>query len=369
MKVLQAAQFAFLETLFPQVHKPAREQGRNMQVGSIALAYARACALGLTLGVILPAAFAQSTDQNFPTPIASTEISGTIKARDIGDSRLTSYFYAFDGGQGDIFINVVTKNFSGDIDVFNAEGLRPLTKMVIYADAGSNETGRLIYLRKGERLILRIEGRSPNDDPADFRIKFAGSFIALAAQKAEEAPTISRTGGEESGVRVNSVGTIIPSLPKPPPTRRVKEIVAVRVPAKPVDEPRTESGAPMVETLPSKTKETDSDSETVFENKSAKVTVAPAAKPVAKRPPKATPPKAAKSTVKIAKQPDPLAEKKPNPLASIRLIVQLKDGEVIERSMNEVVKFSVDNGVLTILLKGGRTTRYSILDVAKITIE
>ena len=317
-----------------------------------------------TLGFILSAAAdAQSIDQNFPTPITSTEISGTIKARDIGDSRLTSYFYAFDGGQGDIFINVVTKNFSGDIDVFNADGLRPLTKMVIYSDSGTNETGRLIYLRKGERLILRIEGRSPNDDPADFRIKFGGSFIALAAQKAEEAPTIVRNGGEDSGVRVNSVGTILPSAPKPSATRKPKEIVAEHTPSKPAEEIKTESTAATPDPLPSK--QSDGDSETVFENKTAKVTVVPAAKPAAKKPPKTTPPKAAKS----AKQPPPSEGKKPDPLASIRLIVRMKDGELIERPMSEVVKFSVDKGVLTVILKDGKITRYSILDVAKVTIE
>src|SRR5215207_4877356 len=53
---------------------------------------------------------AQSINQNFPTPVTSNEISGTIKARDLGDARLTTYFYAFNGNQGDIFINVVTKN-------------------------------------------------------------------------------------------------------------------------------------------------------------------------------------------------------------------------------------------------------------------
>ena len=36
------------------------------------------------------AAAAQSTNQNFPTPITSNEIEGTIKARDVGDARLTS---------------------------------------------------------------------------------------------------------------------------------------------------------------------------------------------------------------------------------------------------------------------------------------
>ena len=49
---------------------------------------------------------------------------------------LRRYFYTFDGDQGDIFINVVTKNFTATLMSLRAEGLRPLTKMVIYADAG-----------------------------------------------------------------------------------------------------------------------------------------------------------------------------------------------------------------------------------------
>ena len=35
------------------------------------------------------------------------------------------------------------------------DGLRPLTKMVIYADAGSGETGRLVYLRKPEYIVIK----------------------------------------------------------------------------------------------------------------------------------------------------------------------------------------------------------------------
>jgi hypothetical protein len=49
---------------------------------------------------------AQSINQSYPTPITSNEISGKIAARDLGDARLTAYYYAFDGAQGDIFINV-----------------------------------------------------------------------------------------------------------------------------------------------------------------------------------------------------------------------------------------------------------------------
>lgn len=323
-----------------------------------------------------PPAAAQSTDQNFPSPITTNEISGTIKVRDVGDARLTSYFYVFDGDQGDIFINVVTKNFSGDIDVFTADALRPMTKMVIYADAGLNETGRLIYLRKGERLLLRIEGRSPNDDPATFRIKFGGSFVALAAQKADEAPAVSRAAEtEETGVRVNSVGTIIPPAPKPPVGKKPLEVVGNKVTANVPEETKSNPDEVKAEPTPVEKTENASKGETVFENKAAKVTVESATTPEVKVPPRVKPPpKPTKASAKTSKPPAraaPKAAEKPkvDPLASIRLVVQLKDGNVIERPMNEVLKFSVDKGMLTVILKDGKITRYSILDVAKVTIE
>ncbi len=103
----------------------------------------------------ISAAHAQSTSQSYPTPIVTNEISGTIKPRDIGDARLTDYFYTFNSNQGDVFINLVTTNFNGDIDIFNADGLKPITKIVVYADVAVNETGRVIYFRKPEKLILQ----------------------------------------------------------------------------------------------------------------------------------------------------------------------------------------------------------------------
>jgi hypothetical protein len=46
-----------------------------------------------------------------------------------------------------------------------------------------------------------------------------------------------------------------------------------------------------------------------------------------------------------------------------------KDGTTIERPMSEVLRFTVDKGVLTVISKDGRIGRYSILDVAKVTIQ
>jgi hypothetical protein len=318
---------------------------------------------------------AQSSDQNFPTPITSSELSGTIKARDIGDSRLTTYFFTFDGAQGDIFINVVTKNLSGDIDIFSADGLRPLTKMVVYADGDVSETGRLIYLRKPERLLLRIEGRPPGDDPATFRIKFGGSFIALRAT--EELKPVTTAKKDVTGIRVNSVGTIIETKPKQVPAKNP-------LPEKPKITPVAASEAKKEEVIAKKDVDTVARKPAVVveefpkpEDKTepVKTKPGPESKPVVTtRPgkPKVTP--TASKPVKEGVSPPvsppvSIEEKRPDPLANIRLVIQLKDGGIIERRLSEVVRFSVDNGILTVIAKDAKIARYSMLLVAKVTIE
>ena len=323
------------------------------------------------------AAAAQSTDAAFPTNVSTNEIDGVIKARDIGDPRLTSYYYAVGGGQGDLFINVVSKNFAGDIDVFAAEGLRPLTKMVIFADSESSETGRLIYLRKEEKLILRVQGRTPNDDPATFRIKFGGSFIALAPNEQGQTPKVAQVQPNESGVVVNSVGTIVRVIPKPTPAPRppADSLAKTRPSPSPAPEeastPETpkvtvsENIPPAPKSQPKRPKDTRrsksgaAEPATVFGNKRTN-------RPAPAKPTKRT---AAAKAAPAPKKAPVEVEKKPDPLASIRLVVLLKTGESIERPMNEVQKFSVDKGVLTVIATDGTTVRYQILDVAKVTIE
>ncbi len=280
---------------------------------------------------------AQSTDQNFPTAITANQISGTIKARDVGDSRLTTYFYVFGGEQGDIFINVVTKNFDGDVDVFTLNGLKPLTKIRVFSDSSDNETGRIIYLRQPEKMILRVEGRSPNDEPATFQIKFAGSFVAeKAATKENDSPQVkSENQGE---VRVNSVGTIIETKPTPKPIETPKE------------------------------------TETVVEKKEEKAEKTEVAEQETK--PKATSKKPNYEVVITDNLETPIEEKteetpkkEVNPLENIKLTVIFKDGTKIERPMSEIINVNVDKGILTIIQKDGTIGRYSLLDVAKMTIE
>lgn len=258
---------------------------------------------------------AQSSDQNFPTPVTTNEINGVIKARDIGDPRLTTYFYTFDGTQGDVFINVVSKNFNGDIDVFTAEALAPLAKMVMYAGTDSTETGRLIYLRKPEHLILRVQGRTPNDDPATFRVKFGGSFVALQPRKVEEAPTVAGANddGDKPGVQVNSVGTIVAVIPKPRPTPKPQPTPADKEPVARKAAPRP-SATPVKDAPASaEPKKTEAGGSTVFENETAKVTVKappkPSAKPPAKKP--ATKPSPKPPPAKPKPEAQPEAPKEP----------------------------------------------------------
>jgi hypothetical protein len=352
---------------------------------------------------------AQSTNQSYPTAVTTNEISGTIKARDLGDARLTSYFYAFNGDQGDVFINVVTKNLNGDIDIFTADGLRPLTKIVVYADASDSETGRVFYLRKPEKLIMRVQGRTPNDDPATFRIKFAGSFAALPqTEETEESliPEVKST--TESDIRVNSVGTIIEVKPKPTPTPKQTAEKKVERAEKTTDEPKDVVKEITVETPTDKsviaeanpagqteTKVEIKEEPKQEETKKLEVVVtdniAPKKEQIAENAEKEKPvedaandrtevSKAVEETT-VAKTPEKTSARsknaktkkeksaEPDPLANIRLIILFKDGAKIERPMSEVLKVGVDKGVLTIISKNGSIGRYSILDIAKMTIE
>ena len=302
------------------------------------------------------AGFAQSPDQNFPTPVTTNEIRGTIRARDIGDSRATTYFYAFDGEQGDVFINIQTKNFDGDIDVFAVEGLRPLSKIVLYADAGISETGRIVYLRKSERLLLRIEGRSPDDNPATFVIKFAGSFIALKPTKKLSDPGPPKIVGDDTdGVRLSSIGAIETSKPQP------KAESAVKTDPKPPARPPVR-----------KTVEPKKETAAATEKPSLKVIVESTLPPADTTPKETGSTKSGTAAAKPGKA-KPKEEKpraaEPDPLANIHLIILLKNGKRLERVMSEVLRFSTDRGVMTVIGKDGTVVRYLLTDVAKVTIE
>jgi len=62
-------------------------------------------------------------------------------------------------------------------------------------------------------------------------------------------------------------------------------------------------------------------------------------------------------------------EPPPNPLAGVRLVVKLKDGNVIEKMLTDLVRFSFDKGILTIIAKDGTISRYPMVDVALVNVQ
>lgn len=333
-------------------------------------------AIGLVLLSTLTA-IAQSVSQDFPTSVTTNEIAGVIPARDVGDSRLTTFYYTFEGGVGDLFLNVVTKNFNGDLDIFAVNGLRPLTKIVVYADLSENETGRVLYFRKPEKLLLRVQGRTPSDDSASFRIKFAGSFVAARERENPAEPEQPKvTVMAETGVRVNSVGTIIEVIPKAVPLSDARRESVAEMRGRPTEvtrekiKPANESDAAEAIAAP-KSLSGIPDNTEVDPTKSAELAKPNSAREktsrrvAAKRPLRSPVRKIAKSSVIPRPEQPPTAD----PLANIRLVIQFKDGKLIERPINEVFKFSVDKGILTVISKDGSVGRFSILDVEKVTIQ
>lgn len=322
--------------------------------------------------------YSQSINPEFPTGVSTNQLNGIIKPRDLGDARLTSYYYTFNGEQGDIFINIAAKNLIGDIDIYYAEGLRPLTKISFYGDDSQTETGRVIYLRKSEKIILRVQGRTPDENPAQFQIKFAGSFVAVADTSDQQPDTPIVKNEDTSGVRVNSVGTII----KSEPVSETKETIAEK--NKNADEKTSPTSTENASDNPPKVIVTDAVNEqpTTETNKvedTGKTKETPAKSATTNRR-RATPRNTRRAAARTAAttKDTVIAEPKEktsetaetaNPLENVHLTVLLKNGEKLEFPMTEVFRFSMNNNVLTIITKDGKIYRKPIVEVQKMSVE
>ncbi len=305
-------------------------------------------------------AVGQSSDVNFPTPLETNAVSGTVKPRDIGDARLTTYYFAFGGDRGDMFVSVITKHFDGDIDIFIAEGMLPLAKIVVYSDGLVNETGKLIYLRKPENLLLRIQGRPPGDDPATFQIKFGGGFVAARSAAAAEAPRVAST--QETDTKVNSVGTIIER--KKPETVNELSPKTDEAASRPTPSLVIAQKSKIVSSAGSRPSvKKDSTSETVKKGESK----AAPKKPV-DSPPRKEQRKGEKAAAAVRESP-PVDKKKPDPLMQIRLLVVFKDGRKIDRPMTEIEKVTIEGSNLVVVLKDGRSATYSLFTIDKFAID
>lgn len=163
---------------------------------------------------------AQSGDVGYPTPVFSNEIAGRIAPRDIGDARLTRHFYTFRGTEGDLLMTVEAADLTGDVDLFIAQGQRPLLKVTLYGGGSSPTTiSKTVYLRKEETLVLRVEARSTGDADGTYRVKLDGAFAPAPtdlAQAAEpSAPSLPDEAGERKGRRTTATGARIYEPPPP----------------------------------------------------------------------------------------------------------------------------------------------------------
>lgn len=341
----------------------------NRMLLAALVASATLCALARnTLG--------QSSDQSLPTPVLSNEITGRIGALDLGDPRLTRHFYAFEGKPGDLLITLESTNLNGDIDVFTAVTFRPLLKTTMYASTQSNEVVKGIYLRTPQILILRVEARTPGDEPGTYHIRFGGTFapfrggIPVAQNSAEE------TTSEKAGAnRLSSVGATIPrpaseeaaAEPKPSPEKTAEEAetaktVATEKPAATPTSRRTNPrnprrGArptPAKSTVPAKKKESADKTQT---EAAKKETIKEGEEKPTEKPAETTAPTTEKPKTQEAAP------------AGAHLIIEEKDGTRIDRPMSTVRRVVVEGGIIVIVLKTGKIERIQMSEVSKFAIE
>jgi len=332
----------------------------------------------------------QSTDISSPVAVRTNEVLGTITARDIGDSRSTDHYYVFSGRPGDLLITVESTNLNGDVDVFTTSGLRPLLKFTVYSGNSSPVT-KSIYLRKQESLILRIEGRSPNDDEATYRIYFGGSFEPITTEPlvADNASApIEPTAGAKpakKGRRVSSVGARIeeppaaevaaaptptPNPAEPPKPKEVKteeskrestraEVTKAEVPKPPARNARGRRLPGRRTPAPSPPKEEPAKSDT--ENKP------PAENAETTAPPSATKKRPAGRSTTARSVAKPVA-KEPEPESGPRLIIETSDGTLINRYMSSVRRVVVENGQVVVTGKDGKIERVALASVVRMSI-
>ena len=323
----------------------------------------------------------QSSDQSLPTPVLANDINGKIVALDLGDPRATRHFYAFAANAGDLLITVDSTNLNGDVDVFTAITFRPLMKTTVYASTQSPQITKGIYLRAHQILILRVEARTPNDDPGTYHIHLGGTFEPFSggipvAENIEPAENSTKA----SSNRLSSVGATIPR----PPAEVTETAEAKPSPEKTAEKTPSEPEAPK--------KETDKPATTAAARRTAAraprrgARPAPARKPPAEKktestakteaePPKTETPKEEKSTPaeKPVETTAPVEKPKPQELSptpvGARLIIEEKDGTRIERPMSTVRRVVVEGATIVIVLKTGKIERINMSDVSRMAIE
>ncbi|MBD0325603.1 MAG: hypothetical protein ICV68_04190 [Pyrinomonadaceae bacterium] len=338
------------------LHAPLRQRTRRVLW----------CSATLMLVLLSMNAAAQSTNIEFPTPVRTNEISGTIAPRDVGDARLTRYFYSLSGTNGDLTVTVESRNLNGDVDLFTAGTLRPLVKLSMYAGSAASTTSKTIYFKREEALILRVEARSPNDFEGSFKVRFDGAFAPFTGEAREPEPINAlpptATGGKTR--RVTATGAridepVVEAVAKTPetesaPTTPAPETPITENPPEATQPTATETEpAPRPTARPTRTRRPRRPATRTARNRPTPTTTP-------EQPP--APPEEATASTETPTQPEPA------PLGP-RLIIETKDGLRVERYMATVRRVTVDNGQIVVILKSGKVERQPMTNVLKMSIE
>lgn len=338
---------------------------------------------------------AQSTDVNFPTPVFSTEVSGRIAARDIGDARRTRHFYTFRGTEGDVSVTVEASDLIGDVDVFTSATLRPLIKFTLFGDP--TRVSKTFYVRSEETLVLRVEARASGDSEGTYRVTFGGSFApapaSLANVEEPKLPTLSESTRGSGTRRVTSAGARIEE-PKPEPTptpveeARAPEPKPTPAPTRNTTRrggrstrstPRARGTTPAPRPKPTSTETADANTpanDTADANAETPTTEPTPAPTPARTTPRRRNTRGSRgrgSTDKPASDSQPTGSAEPAtpaPAAATgRLVIITLDGEIFERQMNTVRSVTVEKGQLVVTTLDGKTTRRAMSNVLRMSIE
>ena len=344
---------------------------------------------------------AQSSDVNFPTPVFSTDVSGRVAPRDVGDARRTRHFYTFRGTEGDVTVTLEASELIGDVDVFTATTLRPLIKFTLFGDAA--RVTKSFYVRSEETLVLRVEVRAAGDSEGAYKLTFGGSFApapaSLANVEEPKAPTLSESTRDRGAHRVTSAGARIEE-PKPAPTPAEEASAAEPKPTPTPERPaartsttrrgnrttrpsaRARGTTPAPPPKPSESEAADArPAETPSTEPNAD-----ASKPATTAPARPAPRRrntrgsrrgstsdnraAANSPATDARPAGGTEPATPAPAAdSGRLVIITLDGQIFEREMTAVRSITVENGQLVVTTLDGKITRRPMANVLRMSIE
>ncbi|MFL6209129.1 MAG: hypothetical protein ACJ74W_09775 [Pyrinomonadaceae bacterium] len=366
-----------------------------------------AIALALVLGT-LSTAFAQSSELDQPTPIATNEVAGRIAPRDLGDARQTSHYYTFNGTQGDLLLTIESDNLDGVVDLFLTPGLRPLTQITLFAGSALN-VSKTVFLRKDETLILRVQARTPNDTDGTYRIRLGGSFLPAVNTAASSEPETTAANKPSArppgrgGHRVNAVGARIdePEVEAPKteaaeapqetptpardtattprattsrtnPPRRTRTPTRTETARRPAPKPerKTEIGAEPkpgeTETARTETAEPTPVKPEPARTRTSRTPRTGRTKAATKRSNESTKEAAPATAPAEAAQSEPTSVPQ---LGATHLIIENKDGTKIEHDMSTVKSVTVVSQLLVVVLKSGRIERYPMTNLLRMAIE